>query len=76
MQNAMNAFNMSQTAMSFMWQELRDNADYAFRSEENEKNRIAQLVNTALASDPNRYGSSTAALQNLISLITQDIAGG
>ena len=73
MQNAMNAFNMSQTAMSFIWQELRDKADYDFRSEENEKNRIAQLVNTALASDPSRYGSSTKGIEALIALITQDI---
>jgi hypothetical protein len=76
MQNAMNSFNLSQTAMSFMMQEVRDNLDYTFRSQENEKNRIAQLVNTALASDPNKYGSSTAALQGLIGLITQDIVGG
>ena len=75
MQNAMNAFNMSQNSLSFMWQELRDNADYDFRAGENEKNRISQLVNTALASDPDKYGSSTAALNNLISLITQDIIG-
>ena len=73
MQNAMNAFNMSQTALSFMWQELRDNADYDFRAGENEKNRIAQLVSTALASDPERYGSGLAAIENLIGIITEDI---
>ena len=73
MQNAMNAFNMSQTALSFMWQELRDNADYDFRAGENEKNRIAQLVSTALASDPSRYGSGLAAIENLIGIITEDI---
>jgi hypothetical protein len=73
MQNAMNAFNMSQTALSFMWQELRDNADYDFRAGENEKSRIAQLVSTALASDPSRYGSGLAAIENLIGIITEDI---
>ena len=73
MQNAMNAFNMSQTALSFMWQELRDNADYDFRAGENEKSRIAQLVSTALASDPERYGSGLAAIENLIGIITEDI---
>ena len=73
MQNAMNAFNMSQTALSFMWQELRDNADYDFRAGENEKNRIAQLVSTALASDPSRYGSGLEAIENLIGIITEDI---
>ena len=73
MQNAMNAFNMSQTALSFMWQELRDNADYDRRASENEKDRIAQLVSTSVASDPTRYGSGLAAVENLIRLITEDI---
>ena len=73
MQNAMNAFNMSQTALSYMWQELRDNADYDFRTSENEKNRISQLVATALASDPSRYGSGLSAIENLIGIITGPI---
>jgi hypothetical protein len=38
-QNAINSFNISSQAMSFMWQELRDEADYAFKSTENEKRR-------------------------------------
>ena len=67
---------MSQTALSFMWQELRDKADYDFRAGENNQNRIAQLVNTALASDPDRYGSSLSSIQALISAITTDIVGG
>jgi len=68
-QNAQNAFAMTQTAQSFLWQELRDQADYDFRSSENEKNRISQLVNTALASDPSKYGSSVKDIQSLISLL-------
>ena len=72
-QNAQNAFAMSQTAQSFLWQELRDQADYDFRNGENEKNRIAQLVNTALASDPKKYGGSVASIEALIGAITGDI---
>jgi hypothetical protein len=68
-QNAQNAFAMSQTAQSFLWQEIRDQADYDFRASENEKNRISQLVNTALASDPSKYGSSVKDIQALISLL-------
>ena len=68
-QNAQNAFAMSQTAQSFLWQEIRDQADYDFRASENEKNRISQLVNTALASDPSKYGSSVKDIQSLISLL-------
>ena len=75
MQNAQNAFAMSQTAQSFLWQELRDQADYDFRTGENERSRIAQLVNTALASDPSKYNSSLGNLQSLIGVITQDIIG-
>ena len=75
MQNAQNAFAMSQTAQSFLWQELRDESDYIFRNSENEKNRIAQLVNTALASDPSKYNGSLGNLNNLIELITGDLIG-
>ena len=75
MQNAQNAFAMSQTAQSFLWQELRDQADYDFRNSENEKNRIAQLVNTALASDPSKYNSSLGNLNSLIGLIAGDVTG-
>jgi len=73
MANAQNAFAMSQTAQSFLWQELRDQADFDFRNTENEKNRISQLVNTALASDPSKYNSSLGNLQNLIGLIAGDV---
>ena len=75
MQNAQNAFSMSQTAQSFLWQELRDQADFDFRAGENERSRIAQLVNTALASDPSKYSSSLGNLKNLIGVITEDIIG-
>ena len=75
MQNATNAFNLSQTARAFLWQELRDQADYDFRESENEKNRIAQIVNTALASDPDRYSTSVNDIKGLIKVITEDIVG-
>ena len=74
-QNAQNAFAMSQTAQSFLWQELRDQADYDFRNGENEKNRIAQLVNTALASDPSKYGGSVSDIEKLIELMVGDLTG-
>lgn len=72
LQNAQNAFNLSSQAQAFLWQELRDQADYDFRSTENEKERIAALVNTALASDPESY-KNTAALKSLITAIVGDI---
>jgi len=72
LQNAQNAFNLSTQAQAFLWQELRDQADYDFRSAENENERIAALVNTALASDPESY-KNTAALKTLIGAIIGDI---
>ena len=38
-------------------------------SSENERNRISSLVNTALASDPEKYGSSVNDIKALISLL-------
>ena len=72
MQNAQNAYNLTNASMAFLWQELRDNADQVFRTSESDKNRIAQLVNTALASDPDSY-NNTAALQELVGILTADI---
>jgi hypothetical protein len=37
--------------MSFLWQELRDQADFDFRSYENEENRKAQIIATAMANE-------------------------
>ena len=51
MQNAQNAFGLSSQAMSFLWQELRDQADFDFRASENEENRKAQIIATAMANE-------------------------
>ena len=56
-----------------MWQELRDQADYDFRAYENEQNRIAQLVATAIASDPDKYSYLSG---NITTLINKLIIGG
>ena len=53
-----------------MWQELRDEADYAFKSSENEKARLAALLSTAVASDPDRYASYSSEIGKLIDLFT------
>ena len=70
LQNAMNAFNLSSQAQAFLWQELRDNADYVFRAEQGERERIAALVNTAVSSDPASY-KNTTSLKNLIGAIVE-----
>jgi len=74
-QNAQNAFAMTQTAQSFLWQELRDQADYDFRAGENQLNRISQLVNTAVASDPSKYSTALSSLKDLVAILSGDIVG-
>ena len=50
-QNAQNAFGLSTQAMSMLWQEMRDQADYAFKRAENEATRKTQLLATALGNE-------------------------
>ena len=66
MQNAQNAFAMTMTQQAQMVQELRDSADYDFRAFENEQNRIAQIVATALASDPDKYSYLSTNISKFI----------
>jgi hypothetical protein len=42
--NAQNTLNLSNWALSATWQKMRDEADYAFTSSENEKNRATQFA--------------------------------
>jgi len=50
-QNAQNAFGMSNQAMSFMWQELRDQMDYSFKTYDNDQQRKASLIVAALGNE-------------------------
>ena len=68
LQNAQNAFNLSSQAQAFLWQELRDNADYVFRAAENEKNRVASLISTAVSNSSENY-KATDNLEKLITLL-------
>jgi hypothetical protein len=38
-------------SQAFLWQELRDQADFDFRAFENEQNRQAQIISTAIANE-------------------------
>ena len=61
-QNAQNAYGMSMQSMAFLWQELRDQADFDFRAYENEQNRMAQIVSTAIGNE----GSAGKTFDNLL----------
>ena len=50
-QNAQNAFALSNQAQTFICQELRDEADFAFKRDENELQRKASLTIAALGND-------------------------
>ena len=71
LQNAQNAFNLSSQALATLWQELRDNADYVFRAAENEKNRVASLISTAVSNSSENY-KATDNLNKLITLLIEE----
>jgi len=58
-QNAQNAFGLSSQAQAFMWQELRDQADYAFRSADNHEQRKANMYIAMLGNESGNYEGST-----------------
>ena len=43
-QNAQNSFNLTSAANNFLWQELRDEADFAFKRWDNDQQRKASLI--------------------------------
>jgi hypothetical protein len=68
MQNAMNAYNMNTAALSFMWQELRDDADREFRHEENELNRKNALIQQAI-DNASALGKHYSQYSDLVDMI-------
>jgi len=71
MQNAQNAFGMSMQAQSFLWQELRDQADYDFKAYENDETRKVQLIATAMGNESEAASKwqNNTNVQNSISKI-------
>ena len=74
MQNAMNAFNLSSQSLSFLWQELRDQADFDFRSYENEENRKAQIIATAIANKGKAGEKYDDYLMSLVSTLSSSFS--
>ena len=75
-QNAQNAFNISAQSLAFLWQELRDQADFDFRAVENEENRKVQIVSTALANEGKAGEKYGPYLSTLISTLSNSYTGG
>jgi hypothetical protein len=55
MQNSMNAYNMTQQANAFLWQEMRDQADHEFKAYEGDQARRASIIVAALGQDADAY---------------------
>mgnify|MGYP003109933722 CR=1 FL=1 len=74
--NVQNQFQLTSQAQAFLWQELRDQADFDFRKTENDANRTSQLIGTVVAADPKRYTSEgRKSLSYWIAQITQASTG-
>jgi len=71
LQNAMNGFNMTVKSMSFLNQEMRDQADFEFKAYEAEEQRAASVIVGALGADAKAYeqGGWSAALRDQINAL-------
>jgi len=68
MMNAQNAFGMTQAAQSQLWQEMKDEFDYIWKSGENAADRDANLAIAGLQGDASVL-KETSYLDRLKSLI-------
>ena len=68
-QNAQNAFGLSSSAQSFLWQELRDQADYDFRFGENDANRKLNAMIAAAGSEGDAAKNWSTNFRNASSTI-------
>ncbi len=69
MQNAMNAYNMSTQSIAFLSQRLRDQADFDWRAFENQQNREAQIITTAIANE----GEAGKTYDDFLSSLVQSL---
>ena len=76
-QNAQNAFGLSTQAMSFLWQELRDQMDYSFKAWDNDQQRKASLMVAALGNEGASYEGKnwTSNLQGMTTIMGNFLGG-
>lgn len=58
--NAINAFNLSNQALTLAWQDLRDSVSWAFQSGENDQERDVRLAIAALSSENDKAALSAS----------------
>jgi hypothetical protein len=75
--NAEKAFNMSAQSMSFLWQEMRDQMDYAFKAYDNDQQRKASLLVAALGNEGaiSEEGGWASNLEGIGSLVSNFLGG-
>ena len=75
-QNAQNAFGLTSSALSFLWQELRDQADYDFRFGENDANRKLNAMIAAAGSEGDAAKNWSTNFNNASSTIDRIFGQG
>ncbi len=74
--NAQNAFNLSSTAQSFLWQELRDQADYDFRWADSSANRKVQAMIASASAEGDVATNWTTNFNNISNTVDRIFGGG
>ena len=69
MQNAQNTFAMSQAAQAQLWQEMRDEFDYIWKSSENAENRKTNIAVAGLQGGESAAHKNTSWMRNLTSIL-------
>ena len=70
-QTQQNAYGLTVAAQNFLWQELRDEADFAFKRWDNDEQRKTSLLVAALGNEQgvNKKDSWTNNLQGITNLV-------
>jgi hypothetical protein len=68
-QNVQNAFGLTQQAQSFLWQELRDQADYDFKWADNEANRETSAIIAAIGNEAGAAENWTNSVNSIKGII-------
>jgi hypothetical protein len=63
--NAMNAFNLSNQGLSFLWQEMRDAAKWEYEASENDQDRDAKITIAALGNEASEDATKYANIKAL-----------
>jgi len=74
-QNVQNAFQLSSQAQAFLWQELRDQADYDFKWADNEAMREAQAVVAAIGNEAGAAENWSSSVDSIKSIINELFGG-